>query len=97
MKSRLIDITCAFRSPIYITSFVCHSNVILFGSVIHDNSKYPLDVALIVSVTRRFNFDIFDNTYRQPFNESRTKSHNLNVSRLVLQLSLPNPLKRGVE
>ena len=25
-----------------------------------------------------------------------TKSHNLNVSRLVLQLSLPNPLKPGV-
>ena len=33
------------------------------------------------------------NDYRQAFGMSRTKSQNLNVSRLVLKLSLPNPLK----
>ena len=35
--------------------------------------------------------------YRQTSNISRTKSQNLNVSRLVLQLSLPNPLKPGIK
>ena len=34
-------------------------------------------------------------TYRQISNISRTKSQYLNVSRLVLQLSSPNPLKPG--
>ena len=36
-------------------------------------------------------------TYRQSSNISRTKFQNLNVSRLVLQLYLPNPLKPGVK
>ena len=36
-------------------------------------------------------------TYRKVSNISRTKSQNLSGSRLVLQLSLPNPLKLGVE
>ena len=36
-------------------------------------------------------------TYRKISNISRTKSQNLNVSRLVLQLSLPNPMKPGVK
>ena len=35
--------------------------------------------------------------YRKVFNIRRTKSQNLNVSRLILQLSLPNPLKPGVK
>ena len=35
--------------------------------------------------------------YRKISNISRTKSQNLNKSRLVLQLSLPNPLQPGVE
>ena len=35
--------------------------------------------------------------YRHTSNISRTKSLKLNVSRLVLQLSLPNPLKPGVK
>ena len=39
---------------------------------------------------------IYRNWYRQISNISRTKSQNLNVSRLVLELSLPNPLKPGV-
>ena len=38
-----------------------------------------------------------DGTYRQTSNISRTKSPNLNVSRLVLQLSLPKPLKPAVK
>ena len=33
--------------------------------------------------------------YRQISNISRTKFQNLTVSRLVLLLSLPNPLKQG--
>ena len=35
--------------------------------------------------------------YRKTSCISRNKSQNLNVSRIVLQLSLPNPLKAGVE
>ena len=35
--------------------------------------------------------------YRQTSNISSTKSHHLNVSRLVLQLSMPNPLKPDVK
>ena len=35
-------------------------------------------------------------TYRQFSNIRRTQSQNINVSRLVLQLSLPNPVKPGV-
>ena len=38
-----------------------------------------------------------ENTYRQFSNISRAQSQSINVSRLVLQLSLPNPLKPGVE
>ena len=34
--------------------------------------------------------------YRQTSNKSHTKSLNLNVSSLALQLSLPNPLEPGV-
>ena len=36
-------------------------------------------------------------TYRKTPCISRTKSQNLNISRLVLQFSLPNPLKPGVK
>ena len=35
--------------------------------------------------------------YRKISNIRRTKSQNLKDSRLVLQLSLPNPLKRGIK
>ena len=35
--------------------------------------------------------------YRQFSNIRRTQSQNITVSRLVLQLSLPNPMKSGVK
>ena len=41
-------------------------------------------------------FTLFE-TYRKISNISRTNFQNLNVSHLVLQLSLPNPLKPGVK
>ena len=37
-----------------------------------------------------------DNSYHKTSCISRTKSQNLNAPRLILQLSLPNPLKHGV-
>ena len=40
---------------------------------------------------------IYNYIYCQTSNISRTKSQNLNVSILVLQLSLPHPFKPGVE
>ena len=36
-------------------------------------------------------------SYRKISNIKRTKSPNLNVSRPVMQLSLPNPMKPGVK
>ena len=38
-----------------------------------------------------------DLNYRKISNIRRTKSQNLNAPRLVLQLSLPNPMKPGVK
>ena len=40
---------------------------------------------------------VMNENYRQFSNISRTQSPNINVSRLVLQLSLPNPLKPRVK
>ena len=40
---------------------------------------------------------IFRENYRKISNIRRTKSPNLNVSRHILQLSLPNPMKLGVK
>ena len=40
----------------------------------------------------------FDSEFsRHTSSSSRTKSQNVNISRLVLQLSLPNPQKPGVK
>ena len=44
-----------------------------------------------------FSDDIRVKQYRQTSNISRIISQNLNVSRPILQLSLPNPLKPGVK
>ena len=40
---------------------------------------------------------VIQSTVRQTSSLKCTKSKNLNVSHLVLQLSLPNPLKPGVK
>ena len=42
-------------------------------------------------------FSLDQPSYRQVSNIRRTKSQNINVSCLVLQLSLPNPLKPCVK
>ena len=41
--------------------------------------------------------DLWESMYRKISNIRSTKSPNLNVSRLVVQLSLPNPMKPGVK
>ena len=50
-----------------------------------------------VPVVIRVSSVILDHVYRKISNISRTKSPNLNVSRLVVQLSLPNQTKPGVK
>ena len=45
----------------------------------------------------KYSWDYANETYHQTSNISGAKSPNLNVSCLVLQLSLPNPLKPGVK
>ena len=47
--------------------------------------------------TESYPICIFHNNYRKTSSISRTKSQNLNVSHLILQLSLPNPLKPNVK
>ena len=42
-------------------------------------------------------FILEKNTYSKISNISHTQSPNINVSHLVLQLSVPNPLKPGVK
>ena len=49
-------------------------------------------------INRIMNMPHFDSEFsRHASSSSRTKSQNVNVSRLVLQLSLPNPQKPGVK
>ena len=45
----------------------------------------------------RYHKHFLECKYRKTSSTSRTKSQNLTVSRVVLQLSLPNPLKSGVK
>ena len=57
----------------------------------------PSDCPVTSSLVSDDNSLVWNYTYRKISNIRRTKSPNLNVSRLVLQLSLPNPMKPGVK
>ena len=48
-------------------------------------------------ITTNIMFSALEQTYRKISNIRRTKSQNLNVSGLVVQLSSPNPMKPGVQ
>ena len=56
----------------------------------------PISPMVCPFTSRRFSFPSVM-IYRETSNISRTKSQNLNVSHLVLHLSLSNPLKPGVK
>ena len=57
-----------------------------------------LGIMLLWSGLNVFRWDqLIDSVYRQFSNISGTQSQNINVSRLVLPLSLPNPLQPGVK
>ena len=51
----------------------------------------------VVHFTNKVELSLHNNTHRKISCIGRTKSQNLNVSHIVLQLSLPNPLKPGVK
>ena len=53
--------------------------------------------ALVPNNIRHSFYSEIKSDYRKIFNIRRTKSPNLSVSRLVLQLYLPNPMKPGVK
>ena len=56
------------------------------------------NVGKMLAILFRSEFDgSLKEGYRQTSNISHTKPQNLKVSRLVLQLSLPNPVKPGVK
>ena len=65
--------------------------VLLRSTIVHDLCVIFLVIKLYVCKTW------MDPMYRQIPNTIRTKSQTLNVSCLVLQLSLPNPLKPGIK
>ena len=50
-----------------------------------------------ISIGNMHNETTVNIIYRQISNTSRTKPQTLNVSHLVLQLSLSNPLKPGIK
>ena len=57
----------------------------------YENITSPYSVNWIVALWHQMG------TYRKFSNIRRTKSQNLNASRLILYLSLPNPLKPDVK
>ena len=57
-------------------------------------SLYP---AFLTGINLQHHSIVDSYKYRKVSNIRRTKSPNLNVSRLVLQLSLPNPMKPDVK
>ena len=63
-----------------------------------ENHVFPLsqDMSVIVSAISPKGVWEYD-SYHKTFSISRTKYQNLNVSCLLLQWSLPNPLKPGVK
>ena len=73
--------------------------IILASAYLHDGMSYTDKMVFfnwnwpwyIKSLCR------IDDIYRKVSNISGTKSQNLNASRLILQLYLPNPLKPGVK
>ena len=60
------------------------------GEAQHETAPFAEPITIVV-------VDASVSTYREVSNIRRTKSQNLNASRLVLKLSLPNPLKPGVK
>ena len=60
-----------------------------------NNSQYIIYVKCVYSMAAFTQLTNWQNMYRKISNISRTKSKNLNDSRLVLPLSLLNPLKAG--
>ena len=64
----------------------------------HDILSLCTPLILTVKTSKMLIYTYVHKTYYHKIsNISGTKSQNLNVSRLVLQLSLPNPMKPGVK
>ena len=69
---------------------------------LHVNTSHQFTESFDMTTTKQTKnisifYGIYWQTYRKISNIRRTKSQTLNVSRLVLQLSLPNPMKPGVK
>ena len=84
----------------YVTPLLMHWSYV-FLALTH---RYDLttDLKLTLTISNDDTYHINDQWlgarrwYRQPSNIRHTKSQNFNASHIVLQLSLPNPLKPGV-
>ena len=100
-----------FLSPIQILIYVQHfylciwyyvtlNNTIMQFDCINTITSVLCEVASLLSNTENvihLDIVIVFLSYHKISNISHTKSQNLNESRFVLQLSLPNPLKPGVK
>ena len=64
-------------------------------------SRYILWVSMYPVIRKKYNVQVLhwvsQHVYRKVSNTRRAKSQNIIASRLILQLSLPNPLKPGVK
>ena len=69
-----------------------------FTLLVHCSQNFPLHTHTVLLCLFCCGFIMNPRrSYRQISNISRTKSQNFNVSRLILQLPLPNPFKPGVK
>ena len=76
------------------------------GITVRDNHTHAVITETVITMvilhsdgysSTDFYINSSQNKYHQTCNIRRTKLHNLNVSRLVLKLSVPNQLKPGVK
>ena len=75
----------------------CHQATSHYLSQSWPRSMLPYGVTRPQWVSRKVSIFNRNTKYPQTSSIRHTKSQNLNVSHLILQLSLPNPLKPGVK
>ena len=78
----------------------CSALVLIDPNIASNTKTYMktlLEIYLFSMYIHVYIASSFFANYRKTFSISRTKSQNLTLSRVVLQFSLPNPLKPGVK
>ena len=100
LKDEVLSVYCA---DINLHIWACWNGATLYLLClwIHDCFPLVLPIGSLLLHVSWIDYNpgmwISDYTYRQFSNIRRTQSQNITVSRIVLLLSLPNPLKPGVK